>query len=295
MKRTLSLILALFMTAALLAFLPSCASERKDISTAKSIADLDGAKIAAQSGTFHAEAMKQIKNNTADTYPEFADLLTALKSGAIDGYIAEEPTALANCPANTELDYLRLENNNTAITATEKETGVAIALAKGSALRAQINAVLATISEETRYALILQMADISAGKTVESLALTSETPAAPTGTLKIAMECAYAPYNWTDLNTPSLGAVPIYGEGGKVMEGRYANGYDVQIALYVANKLGLKLEVYAYDWDSLVPAVQSGAVDAIVAGMSPTPDREEKVDFTDMYYVSNLVIIYKKK
>lgn len=295
MKRTLSLILALVMAAACIAILPSCSSDKKDISGAGSIADLEGAKIAAQSGTFHAEAMKQIKGNTADTYPEFADLLTALKSGAIDGYIAEEPTALAVCPANADLDYLRLENNKNGFTATEKETGVAIALAKGSALRAQINEVLATIPQETRYALMLQMADISAGKKVDSLALTSEAPAAPTGTLKIAMECAYEPYNWTDLNAPSLGAVPIYGEGGKVTEGRYANGYDVQIALYVANKLGLRLEVYAYDWDSLVPAVQSGAVDAIVAGMSPTPDREEKVDFTDMYYVSNLVVIYKKK
>ena len=73
------------------------------------------------------------------------------------------------------------------------------------------------------------------------------------------------------------------------------HGYDVQIAQYVANKLGLKLEIYAYDWESLVPAVQSGAVDGIVAGMSPTPEREEQVDFTDMYYTSNLVVIYKKK
>ena len=155
--------------------------------------------------------------------------------------------------------------------------------------------MLAEISQETRYALMLQMADISAGKTVDALALSSETPENPTGTLKIAMECAYEPYNWTDLNTPSLGAVPIYGEDGKPKAGQYANGYDVQIAKYVADKLGMKLEVYSYSWDSLIPAVQSGAVDAIVAGMSPTPDREEQVDFTDMYYTSNLVVIYKKK
>lgn len=294
MKRTLAIILALIMSVACTA-LTSCSSEKKDISGAGSLADLAGAKIAAQAGTFHAEAMKQISGNTADTYPEFADLLTALKSGAIDGYIAEEPTALAICPTDETLDYLHLVNNSTGFTATEKQTGVAIALAKGSALKDKINAVLAEIPADTRYNLMLQMADISAGKKVDSLVLTSETPAAPTGTLKIAMECAYEPYNWTDLNTPSLGAVPIYGEGGKVKEGQYANGYDVQIALYVANKLGMKLEVYSYEWESLGPAVQSGSVDAIVAGMSPTPEREEKVDFTDMYYTSNLVVIYKKK
>ncbi len=295
MKRTLTLILALIISAACLVSLPACSSEGKDISGAKSIADLADSRIAAQSGTFHAEAMKQISGNKADTYPEFADLLTALKSGAIDGYIAEEPTALAICPTDESLDYLRLENNTTGFTATEKETGVAIAVAKNSELKSKINAVLAEISQETRYALMLQMADISAGKTVDALALSSETPENPTGTLKIAMECAYEPYNWTDLNTPSLGAVPIYGEDGKVKAGQYANGYDVQIAKYVADKLGMKLEVYSYGWDSLIPAVQSGAVDAIVAGMSPTPDREEQVDFTDMYYTSNLVVIYKKK
>ncbi|HOA84912.1 MAG TPA: transporter substrate-binding domain-containing protein, partial [Bacillota bacterium] len=75
----------------------------------------------------------------------------------------------------------------------------------------------------------------------------------------------------------------------------YANGYDVRIAQYIADKLGMKLEIYKYEWDSLIPAVQSGAVDAIIAGMSPTAEREEQIDFTDVYYMSTLVVIYKKK
>lgn len=291
MKKVLALLLVLLTVA-----LAACGnSTSTDISGAKSIADLKNTKIAAQTGTFHAEAMKQIEGNTAETYPEFADMLTALKSGAIDGYIAEEPTALALCPNDDTLDYLRLVNNNTGFTATDKQTGVAIGIKKGSDLKDRINAVLAEIPAETRYALMLQMADISAGKTVESLALSSEAPTEPTGTLKIAMECAYEPFNWTDLNTPTLGAVQIYDVNGNAKEGQYANGYDVQIAQYVANKLGLKLEVYAIEWESLLPAVQSGTVDAIVAGMSPTPEREAEIDFTEMYYSSNLVIIYKKK
>ena len=292
MRRTFTLLLAVLMT---VLALTSCSNTSTDISKATSIADLKGAKIAAQAGTFHAEAMKQIEDVKSSTYPEFSDLLIALKSGAIDGYIAEEPTALAICPTDDTLDYLHLVNNKTGFTATEKETGVAIAVAKGSDLRDKISAILDTIPYETRHELMLQMADISAGKTVTSLVLTSEAPENPTGTLRVAKECAYEPYNWTDLTTPSLGAVPIYGEGGKVQKDRYANGYDVQIAQYVANKLGMKLEIYANDWESLLPAVQSGAVDAIVAGMSPTPEREAEVDFTSMYYVSELVVIYRKK
>ncbi len=290
MKKVLALLLVLLAVA-----LAACSSSSTDISDAKNLADLKGAKIAAQTGTFHAEAMKQIEGNTANTYAEFADMLIALKSGAIDGYIAEEPTALAVCPTDDSIDYLRLVNNDTGFTATDKQTGVAIGVKKGSDLKDRINTVLAEISAETRYALMLQMADISAGKTVESLALQSEAPAETTGTLKIAMECAYEPFNWTDLNNPTLGAVPIYDANGEVKANQYANGYDVQIAQYVANKLGLKLEVYAIEWESLLPAVQSGTVDAIVAGMSPTPEREAEIDFTEMYYSSNLVVIYKKK
>ena len=81
-------------------------SDKVDISGAKSLADLKGAKIAAQAGTFHADAVKQIENVKSSTYPEFADLLTALKSGAIDGYVAEEPTALSVCGTNDDLTYI---------------------------------------------------------------------------------------------------------------------------------------------------------------------------------------------
>ena len=68
----------------------------------------------------------------------------------------------------------------------------------------------------------------------------------------------------------------------------------MQIAQYIANKLGMTLEICSYEWDSLIPALQSGNVDAIIAGMSPTAEREEQIDFTDVYYESNLVVIYKK-
>lgn len=262
-----------------------------DIKNAKTIADLKGAKIAAQTGTFHADALSQIPDVQSSTYPEFADLLTALKSGAIDGYIAEEPTALSVCASNDELTYLPFKNNDTGFTATAADVGIAIGLKKGNALRDQINAVLAEITEEQKAQLMEQIVTLASGGTVDSFAVHCDAPATTTGTLKIGMECAYEPYNWTDTEGTSLGAVPISSEG---QSGLYANGYDVQIAQYVANKLGLKLEIYAMEWDSLIPAVNSGAIDAIVAGMSPTAERSEQLDFTDTYYESNLVVIIRK-
>lgn len=291
MRRMFAIVLALVMVLSLVACSGDTAA-KVDVSAAKSIADLKGAKIAAQAGTFHADAMAQIPEVQGSTLPEFADLLTALKAGTIDGYVAEEPTAIEVCLGDSNLAYLPLVNNSTGFTATDADVGIAVGLKTGNALREQINTILAEIPEQTRKELMNQMVQLSAGKEVTSLALTSEAPAEPTGTLRVAMECAYAPFNWTDMNTPSLGAVAISGEGKDNM---YANGYDVQIAQYVANKLGMKLEIYSYEWDGLIPALNSGAVDAIIAGMSPTAEREEQIDFTNVYYSSNLVIIYKKK
>lgn len=262
-----------------------------DVRNAKSIADLAGAKISAQTGTFHADALEQIPNVQASTYPEFSDLLTALKSGAIDGYVAEEPTAFSVCASNDDLTYLPFKNNDTGFTATAADVGIAIGLKKGNTLRDQINTVLAEITDEQRSELMEQIVTLASGGTVTEFAVHCDAPATTTGTLKIGMECAYEPYNWTDTEGTSLGAVPISSEG---QSGLYANGYDVQIAQYVANRLGLKLEIYAMEWDSLIPAVNSGAIDAIVAGMSPTAERSEQLDFTDTYYESNLVVIIRK-
>ena len=102
------------------------------------------------------------------------------------------------------------------------------------------------------------------------------------------MECGYQPYNWTQLSDVD-GAVPINGK-----KNMYANGYDVKIAKKLADALGKKLEIHAYKWDSLVPAVKSGALDVIIAGMSPTAERKQEIDFSVPYYNSNLVIVVRK-
>ena len=292
-RRTLAVILAVMLCVSALTGCGSgkSASGAADLTTAKSLADLKGAKIAAQAGTFHADALSQIEDVQSSTYPEFADLLTALKSGAIDGYVAEEPTALAVCGSDDSLTYIHLKNNDTGFTATAADVGIAIGLKTGSALRDQINAILAEITEDQRAQLMEQIVSMSNGGTVDKFAVSCDAPAETTGTLKVGMECAYEPYNWTDIDGQSFGAVPISGEG---KDGLYANGYDVQIAQYVANRMGLKLEIYSIEWNSLQPALDAGTIDAIVAGMSPTAERAEQLDFTDTYYESNLVVIIRK-
>ncbi|MCD8116810.1 MAG: transporter substrate-binding domain-containing protein [Oscillospiraceae bacterium] len=105
------------------------------------------------------------------------------------------------------------------------------------------------------------------------------------GVLTIAMECAYAPYNWTQYDD-SNGAVPISGS-----DGEYANGYDVMIAKLICEYYGWDLEVIRTDWDSLVPGVQSGIYDAVIAGQSMTEERSEQVDFAGPYYYASIVCV----
>ena len=114
---------------------------------------------------------------------------------------------------------------------------------------------------------------------------TSAIPGVEDGVLTIAMECAYAPYNWTQYDD-SNGAVPISGT-----DNEYANGYDIMIAKRICQAYGWDLEVIRTDWDSLVPGVQSGLYDAVIAGQSMTEDRMEEVEFAGPYFYASIVCL----
>ena len=108
------------------------------------------------------------------------------------------------------------------------------------------------------------------------------------GVLTVAMECGYAPYNWIQ-SDDSNGAVPIAN-----VPGSYANGYDVMIAKMIAEANGWELEVIQSDWDSLVPGIQTGTFDAVIAGQSMTAEREEQVDFAGPYFYATIVCVTKE-
>lgn len=106
-------------------------------------------------------------------------------------------------------------------------------------------------------------------------------------TFKVGLEAGYAPFNWTQMDD-SNGGVKIDGNA------EYAGGYDVEIAKKIAEGLGKELVIVKTEWDGLVPSLNAGKIDAIIAGMSPTAERRESVDFSDTYYTSDLVMVVKK-
>ena len=109
--------------------------------------------------------------------------------------------------------------------------------------------------------------------------------------LRVGMECAYAPFNWTQETEEVANgdtAVPIYGQNV------YAYGYDVMMAKKLADYLGWDLEIHKVEWDTIGLAMDSGEYDCIIAGMGKTPEREASYAFTEPYYYRDNCLTVKK-
>jgi len=141
---------------------------------------------------------------------------------------------------------------------------------------------------------VFLLLSFSANNLVEATASTGETDnisgadntSEADNTFKVGLEAGYPPFNWTQMDD-SNGAVKIQNAA------EYAGGYDVEIAKLIAESLGKELVIIKTEWDGLIPALNSGKIDAIIAGMSPTEERKESIDFTDNYYTSDLVMVVK--
>lgn len=128
----------------------------------------------------------------------------------------------------------------------------------------------------------------SAEEPIQAETLVTETS---TDILRVGMECAYAPFNWTqdEPTTPDGStAEPIFGSN------YYAYGYDVAVAQMLAAELDKGLEIHKVEWSSIGISLDSGDYDCIIAGMGRTAEREMAYSFTDPYYYRDNCIVVKK-
>lgn len=95
--------------------------------------------------------------------------------------------------------------------------------------------------------------------------------------LKVGTSADYAPFEYVD-----------------AAKGEEIIGFDIDLIKLVGEKIGVDMQVQDMDFNSLVPALQAGKIDVVISGMTPNPEREKVVDFSDKYNETEQVIIVKK-
>ena len=107
-----------------------------------------------------------------------------------------------------------------------------------------------------------------------SLALTAGLASAQ-DVVRLGTEGAYPPYNFTN-------------EAGELV------GFEIEFGLELCARAGFECEFVAQDWDGIIPALLNGRYDAIIAGMSITEERKQRVDFSQGYVTTPAVFVAER-
>lgn len=255
--------IALVVLAAMTFVFASCGKEKVVIN---GIADLEGKKIGVQGGTT-GEAW--VQDNVADkklsSFKSGIDACLDLKSGSIDAVVLDELPALEIVNHNPSLKIIR-----DPVFADNKEE-YAIAVKKGNeALLNDINKTIEDLKSSGEYDKLLQAFMPADGNIQVPVTAVS----ASNDVLKLGTNAAFPPFEYVD--------------------GKEIVGFDISMGQSIAKTRSQRLEVVDMAFDSLIPALNSGAIDFIAAGMSVTEERKKNVDFSTPYFASEQVIIVRK-
>lgn len=234
--------------------------------TINGIADLDNKKIGVQAGTTgEAWVQENVKGVTLSSFKSGIDAALDLKTGAIDAVVLDELPAQEIVSHNPDLVIVRCPEF-----ADNKEE-YAIAVKKGNAdLLAKINGTINAIKENGKYDGLVQAYMPADG----NIKVPAKLESSSSQVIKLGTNAAFPPFEY--------------------VEGKEFAGFDISMGELIAEFCGAKLEVVDMAFDSLIPALGSGAIDFIAAGMSVTEERKKNVDFSIPYFASEQVIIIRK-
>lgn len=108
---------------------------------------------------------------------------------------------------------------------------------------------------------------------------------------------AIASYSQTANKTLTMATSPDYPPyefKDTAVSGNEIIGFDVDIAKYITKELGYQFQIIGMDFNGLIPALQAGRADFVMAGMTPTPERKKNVDFSVLYYEAQNTIVANK-
>ncbi len=255
-------LLAGIMTTAVMVALMGCTPKAKI--EINSEADLADKKIGCQAGTTgEIYIQENLPNAQYKSFKTGIDAALDLKNRAIDAVVLDELPAKEIVRRNPDLMIADVQF------ATEE---YAIAVRKGdSALLSSINKTIAAIKSDGTYEKMIN-AYMPVDGNISTLSVSGG--ASSSDIVKMGTNAAFPPFEYT--------------LGTKV------EGFDIYMSELIARDYGKKLQVVDMNFDGLIAALQSGAIDFIAAGMSATDERRKNVDFSEPYYTSNQVIIIRK-
>ena len=231
----------------------------------KSAADLAGKKIGVQGGTTGETWVNEnVKRARVYSFRSGMDAALDLKNGAIDAVVLDELPAREIVARNSDLTILE----GAGSFAREE---YAIAVKKGNKkLLDSINAAIKKAMESGTYDVLSKSFMPADG----NISIPKFDAPPSNQTVKLGTNAAFPPFEYVD--------------GNNIV------GFDISMGQLIAIECGAALEVVDMSFDSLIPALSSGAIDFIAAGMSVTEERKKNVDFSIPYFESEQVIIIKK-
>ncbi|MCI5744907.1 MAG: transporter substrate-binding domain-containing protein [Erysipelotrichaceae bacterium] len=198
-------------------------------------------------------------------------------------------SAISSCKQESSSGELCIVHfDQTILGDAQKDLGVSIGVRKDdSDLENSLNEALEALTSDQRNKMMEEAIDRSNSIYDTSTSRVYEVDVNASKTLRVGLECDYAPFNWTDTAANDYNYL-IKGSDF------YADGYDIQVARYLANYLSYSLEIVKLGWDALIPSLNQNQIDVVIAGMTDTEDRRQSISFTNEYYVSELVLIVRK-
>ena len=234
--------------------------------TIKGVSDLDGKKIGVQSGTTgESWVLENVKGYKLSSFKTGIDAALDLKSGSIDAVVLDELPAQEIVSRNPDMKIIRDS------VFTENKEEYAIAVKKGNTeLLNDINKTINAIKTNGKYEILVQCFMPADGNTQIPAIVAADS----SKSIKLGTNAAFPPFEY--------------------VEGKDVVGFDISMGQLIAETCGAKLQVIDMAFDSLIPALSSGAIDFIAAGMSVTEERKKNVDFSIPYFASEQVIIVRK-
>jgi len=225
------------------------------------LAQLAGKKVGIVTGSVYDGLLKKaLPKAVPEYFNGFADETGALKAGKIAGFLVDEPVAR---------DILNRTSGVTFLKPRLSSDGYAFAFAKSQTrLRDQVNAAL---KEMRRSGALKRIEDKWFGKDEAAKVLPNVKRAGGNGVLRFATNGNMAPFAY-------------------VKDGRLV-GYDIEIVMAVADKLGLKLELINVDLSAIIPSLVANRSDMAGCGITVTPERAQSVLFSDPHYAGGVVVM----